>query len=620
MLQIIHKYRKTLVGTTFFLLLAVSLSGLGINAVHNLQQGGDRNFAIKVNEKEISLSQFAKIMRNVRQEPQAAADRLVAQSLLEQKASKLGFGAGPGAVAETLDAEIFRGNFDPQLYRIFLEQLGMSAQEFESTLRTEALRSQLTQLLKDVSYASAKEVQAQLTSSLTTVAVDTATFDPADYLAKTSAPSEEAINNFYTDHSSDYEVAPAVAYDYVLISPEDVRKNVPVSADDIELYYADNESDFTTPETIKASAIRLNYPKNASDSQKSELRERATKALARAKGGESFEALVREFSDDTSTKSRGGELGWLIRGKMPAEFDAAIFALHAPGVADLIETSAGFQIAKVTDYKAAGTSPLEEVKGKITDILQKREAPVYAANYAQELFEKWQKSGVSLAEFAKQEKLTAVSTNGLMTKDMDPESKANGLTAAVLPLAGEPKQLADVDEKVALVQVTKSREADIAPLAEVREKIVQRLKAIESRELARKDASRVVEEFAKGSYKSLAEAAGKEKFKRESFPKVARNKPEGLFANRDINRVVFAARASEVKPARVFEKDGRFVLVEVTSSSPPKPEDVRGKLAASQEAENGRVAGVLVESLVNQLKATAKIEINPQVLVRDDQV
>ncbi|NDC37924.1 MAG: hypothetical protein EBZ48_07700 [Proteobacteria bacterium] len=619
MLQTIHKYRKTLIGTTFFLLLAISLSGIGVNSLHNFGEKG-RAHAIKVNEQEISFNDFAKIARNSRQAPQAAADRVVAQTLLEQKAKQLGFSAGAGAVAQTLDAEIFRGNFDPQLYRYFLQQLGMSAQEFESTLRTEALRSQLTQLLRDVSYASQKEVRAHVTSELTTVAVDTATFDPADYLSRTTPPSEEAITNFYNEHTTEFEISPAVAYEYVLITPEESQKSVPVSADDIELYYADNESDFATPETLKGSFIRFNYPKNATDPQKAELKERATKVLARAKAGESFEALAREFSDDNPTKTRGGDLGWVSRGKMSKEFDDAAFGLKGPGVAELIETSAGLQIAKVFEYKAAGTTPLNEVKGKITEILQKREAPVYAANHAQELFEQWQKSALSLADFAKERKLTVVPTNGLLTKDMDPESRAAGLTAAVLPLATEPRQLADVDDKVALVQVVKSREADIAPLADVRDKVVQRLKAIEAKDLARKDAARIVDEFSKGSYKTISEAAAKEKFKKDSFAKVDRTKLEGVFLDKEISRLVFSERAIGQKPARVFEKNGKFILVQVISRSLPREADVEEKLAASKPIEDSRVAGTLVESLVNQLKAAAIVEISPQILASTEAI
>jgi peptidyl-prolyl cis-trans isomerase D len=571
-----------------------------------------------VNDKETSFSDFVKLTRNTRQEPQAVADRIVGQSLLEQKAQHLGFSAGAGSVATTLDAEIFRGNFDPQLYRMFLDQMGMSAQEFENTLRTDALRSQLTQLLRNTSFLSEQELRARVAINLITASVDTATFDPAKYLAKTSTPSEEAITNFYNDRSSEFEVAPAVAYDYVLLTPEEVQKSVPVPAEDVELYYVDNEADFAIPESIKAATIRLNYPKNATDAQKSAVKERATKALTRAKAGESFEALVKEFSDDTSTKTKGGELGWITRGKMPSEFDNAAFALQAPGVAALIETPAGFQIAKVLEYKAAGTTPLDEVRGKITEILQKQEAPVYAATRAQDLFDQWQKSGIALAEFAKQHRLTAASTNGLLTADMDPESKAKGLTAAVLPLAAEPKQIVDVEDKVALVQVTKSREADIAPIADVKAKIIERLKAIEAKELARKDAARVIEEFAKGTYKTISEAASKEQLQKDSFAKVERSAPQGIFSDREIRQLVFKTNAAQEKPSRVFEKNGKFILLQVTAVQTPKSEEVERQLASSKDTENMRAAGSIVDSLVNQLKADATIEINPLALAQGE--
>jgi hypothetical protein len=47
MLQTIHKHRKTLIGTTLLILLAVTLSGLGIGTMHSFQ-GRSSDFAVKV--------------------------------------------------------------------------------------------------------------------------------------------------------------------------------------------------------------------------------------------------------------------------------------------------------------------------------------------------------------------------------------------------------------------------------------------------------------------------------------------------------------------------------------------------------------------------------------------
>ena len=150
-LQTIHKYRRTLIGVTFILLMGLSLSGLGVNAFQSLSDSKSGNYAIKINTREISFPEFAKFNRGNKQDPQRTADRLVNSSLLEQAAENMGFRSGDDVVKQIVTQEIFRGSFSSSLYQGFLQQMGVSANEFESGLREEAQRGQLTQLLGDVS-------------------------------------------------------------------------------------------------------------------------------------------------------------------------------------------------------------------------------------------------------------------------------------------------------------------------------------------------------------------------------------------------------------------------------------------------------------------------------------
>lgn len=614
MLQFIHQNRRALVIVTFVLLIALSFSGIGLSALYDYGDARGTGYAVRVNNQEISLAEFAKMSRGSQQNPQLVVDRTISMTLLEQKAKALGLSAGAGAVAQQLDTELFRGNFDPQLYAMFLQQIGMSAGEFEKTLKTEAIKAELTSLIGDVSTASPTEVQNRIKIDDAKRAVVAVKLDPATYLDKTAAPTEESIAAFYNERPTDFELSAGVAYDYVLITPEQVTKEVPVLDEDIELYYADNESDFAIPESIKARYIRLNYPKNPTDQQKAALKEKAQKALQRAKAGEAFDKLSMEFSDDNSTKNKGGDLGWITRGKMPLEFDALAFGLKGSGVPELVETSAGFQVVKVEEYRAAGSESLESVKGRITELLRKQEAPVYAANKAAELFDLWQTSSKTLQEFAKEQKLTIASTNGVLTKDMDPETNAKGLTAAVLPLAAEPRQLAEAEDAMALVQVTKSREADIAPLADVRERIISNLRQAEARELARKEAQKTLALLTDGTYGSLEEAAIKLKLPRESFKDIQRAKPQGIFMDPAVAAEVFGDLTPNRKPTKVLEQGGKFILAQVTSITLPTQAEIDKKFPIYQQIESARIGGTLVESLVNQLKSSGEIEINPQVL------
>jgi peptidyl-prolyl cis-trans isomerase SurA len=76
---------------------------------------------------------------------------------------------------------------------------------------------------------------------------------------------------------------------------------------------------------------------------KEEALELCTEVAKRAKGGEDFAELAKEFSDGPSGP-RGGELGSWQKGRMIAEFDAAIELLEIGGVSDPVETAFGYHV------------------------------------------------------------------------------------------------------------------------------------------------------------------------------------------------------------------------------------------------------------------------------------
>jgi peptidyl-prolyl cis-trans isomerase C len=72
--------------------------------------------------------------------------------------------------------------------------------------------------------------------------------------------------------------------------------------------------------------------------------------LRKAKQGASFESLAREHSTCPS-KSRGGDLGWFGPGKMVAAFENACRRLSPGSLSDVVSTSFGYHLIKLTGRK-----------------------------------------------------------------------------------------------------------------------------------------------------------------------------------------------------------------------------------------------------------------------------
>ena len=70
---------------------------------------------------------------------------------------------------------------------------------------------------------------------------------------------------------------------------------------------------------------------------------------ARVLAGEDFATLARQYSDDTGSGQRGGSLGSFGRGRMVPPFEAAAFALTAPGeLSEPVQTRFGWHLIQLT--------------------------------------------------------------------------------------------------------------------------------------------------------------------------------------------------------------------------------------------------------------------------------
>jgi parvulin-like peptidyl-prolyl isomerase len=143
-----------------------------------------------------------------------------------------------------------------------------------------------------------------------------------------------------------------------------------VTEEEAKKFYEENKTEFSQPETVKASHILFRVNKEDSEEVVNQKLKAAQGAEARAKKGEDFSALAKELSEEPGAKESGGDLGFFPKDRMVPEFAEVAFSEKVGEVSNPVRTQFGWHVIKVTDKKAAGTLPYDEVKSQLMTYLK----------------------------------------------------------------------------------------------------------------------------------------------------------------------------------------------------------------------------------------------------------
>ena len=158
-----------------------------------------------------------------------------------------------------------------------------------------------------------------------------------------------------------------------------------VSDTELERYYHDNERRLTFPEQVRVRHILLTWKPLGKQDDRAAIREQMDPILERARSGEDFAALAREFSDDFATKQSGGDTGFFHRGQMAPDFEDVAFRLQPGEISDPVETAFGVHIIRVEERQETYLLPLEEVRDKLRDHIRAEKSEMAVQNEIEQL-------------------------------------------------------------------------------------------------------------------------------------------------------------------------------------------------------------------------------------------
>ena len=161
-----------------------------------------------------------------------------------------------------------------------------------------------------------------------------------------------------------------------LLEQKAVFKTIKVTDKELQDAYAAYKPD------IQARHILVNDEKTANDIE------------AKLKAGAKFEDLAKQYSQDTGSASKGGDLGWFGTGVMDSDFEKAAFALKLNQISAPVKTQYGYHIIQVTGIKQKES--FNKMKSTLTD--QVKQSKVTSDMIQKMLTDEFKKAKVTISD------------------------------------------------------------------------------------------------------------------------------------------------------------------------------------------------------------------------------
>ena len=525
--------------------LFIAFAFFGLNSYFT---SNAKSYAADVNGVEITIPEYQRAYQQMRLRMQRmmgeaynpamideealkknALQELIREQLLLQEADADGYAVSKQLVAAQINAvPAFKdvdGKFSVEKYRQVLQQQGMAPAEFEWRLSRELL---VNQIINGI--AQSAGISRQDLERIYRLQTQQRRFSYLELPVQQSAAkvkvSDSDIEQYYTEHASDFMTPERVKIQYLELKADELQVSDEPSDEALHALYDEHADRYVTPEERRARHILVSLPPDAGEDAERKAREKAESLLTRLEKGESFEKLAKEASDDTGSASKGGDLGFFTRGMMTPEFETAAFALKKGERSGIVKSAFGFHIIEVTDIKPQHAKPFDEVRDELVKEYQSQERGDLFSDKAEILANKTFEQPDTLQGAADVLGLE-VKTSDWLTKEGGPgigqnEMVVNAAFQEDVLEAGnnsEPIELGDDD--LVVLRILEHEPAEKQLLESVKDKVTSKVRDTKARELTSARGDSLLKELRSGT--PLADIASAQKLELKTTGLIGRN-------------------------------------------------------------------------------------------------
>ena len=421
-------------------------------------------------------------------------------------------------------------NPDGSVNQLLLQAQGMSSEMFVAQLRQELGMQQVLKGVAQSGLTPAAAASSALDALFQRRTIAYQRFDAKAYAAKVT-PTDADLEAYHKAHESEFTAPEQATIDYVVLDIDALKKGITVADKDLQDYYEQNKARYTVAEERHARHILIAADKDASAEAKKKAKARAESLLEQVrKSPASFAELAKKNSDDPGSASQGGDLDWSARGGMASKaLEDAVFALKPGEIGPLVESEFGYHIVKLEGTRGGEIKPFQSVRAAIADEVGKQQASKQWGEKAEAFTNTVYEQADSLQPVVDKLKLEKRSATVLR----QPAPAASG------PLAS-PKLLDAVfgndnvrnkrnntdaievgPNQLVAAHVTQYQPMRTLALAEVRDRVRERVVATRAGELARKDGEAKLAQLKSAPDTDLPEKTTLSRQQRQNLPTTA---------------------------------------------------------------------------------------------------
>ena len=434
MLEALRKHTQGWMAKIILALIVVPFALFGIDSY--LNQAGGQVAVAKVDGQKISLQEYSNAVENARnymqsqgqkvdaallESPafkQSVLDSIITRRLMEGAIQDYRFRISDDQLSQhVIGMPEFQSNgkFSDETYNQLLSQNKLTPAKFEQNIRKDLAVQQVRDGLSNLVFMPQKVAEQSLMSEFEQREVSVVDVKVVDFMSQVAVTPDQ-VQAYYNQHKTKFISPAKVKLQFTLLSAAGLVGDVSVTDEEVKQDYEENAAKYQGNEQRQASHILIGFNSTASAADKTAAKEKAESILTQVKANpKSFEKLAIEFSQDTGSAGKGGDLGNFGRGAMVKPFENAAFSMKVGDISDLVESEFGYHIIKLTGITGE-SSDFESMKLKIKAELLFQKAQAKYAELADDFGNTVYEQSGSLEPVAKKFNLQ-IQNSPAMTKD-----------------------------------------------------------------------------------------------------------------------------------------------------------------------------------------------------------